>query len=137
VGLKTRGWLNSQYAQKKTDKKMQEVNKLKQKKVDNATRLKAVELIFDNTIIEKTQGKKLQDQPDALYQYKACLPLRKFITKTDEKRDAIKALIASYDFVDGKWISKTAVNGGLGTGGIQNDGNEHITKLARFQQRFI
>ena len=35
--------------------------------------------------------------------------LKKFITKADEKRDAIKALIASYSFVDGDWISKTAV----------------------------
>jgi hypothetical protein len=98
------------------------VNKAKQKKADNVTRLKAVELIFDNTIIEKTKGKKLQDQLDALYQSKAPLPLRKFITKADEKRDAIKALNASYSFVDGGWIPKTAVNGDLGTGGIQNDG---------------
>ena len=29
-----------------------------------------------------------------------------------------------YNFVDGEWISKTAVNGDLGTGGIQNDGDE-------------
>ena len=114
----------TEYAQKKTDEKMEEVNKLKQKKADTVTRLKAVELIFDNAIIEKTKGKKLQDQLDALYQSKAPLPLRKFITKADEKRDAIKALIASHNFVDGKWISKTAVNGDLGTGGIQNDGDE-------------
>jgi hypothetical protein len=45
-------------------------------------------------------------------------------TLSDEKRDAIKALIASHNFVDGKWSSKTAVNGELGTGGIQNDGDE-------------
>jgi len=52
-------------------------------------------LIFDQTIIEKTKGKKLQDQLGALYQAGAPLPLKKFITKADEKRDAIKALIAS------------------------------------------
>lgn len=55
---------------------MEEVNKLKQKKADTVTRLKAVELIFDNAIIEKIKGKKLQDQLDALYQSKAPLPLR-------------------------------------------------------------
>ena len=111
----------TEYAQKKTDETMEEVNKVKQKKADNVTRLAAVELIFDQTIIEKTKGKKLQDQLDALYQAGAPLPLKKFITKADEKRDAIKALIASYSFVDGNWISKTAVNDDLGTGGIQND----------------
>jgi hypothetical protein len=61
---------------RKTDEKMEEVNKLKQKKADTVTRLKAAELIFANAIIEKIKGKKLQDQLDALYQSKAPHPLR-------------------------------------------------------------
>jgi len=111
----------TEYALKQTDEKMEEVNKAKQKKADNVARLVAVELIFDKTIIEKTKGKKLQDQLDALYQAGAPLPLKKLITKADEKRNTIKALIDSHSLVDGDWVSKTAVNDDLGTGGIQND----------------
>jgi hypothetical protein len=75
----------------------------KKKKADNVIRLTAVTLILNKDVMGNTKGKKLQDQLDAFYQAGAPLPMRKDITKADQKRDALKVVIDIYNKNNGAW----------------------------------
>ena len=114
------------YAQKKTEKKMEGVRENAKKKADNLIRLDAVTLILDKDVMGNTKGKKLQDQLDAFYHAGAPLPMKKQITKADQKRDALKVVIDIYNNNNGTWPeAAVAADIGLEIGRIQNDGDLH------------
>ena len=75
----------------------------KKKKTDNAIRLTVVTLILDKDVMGNTKRKKLQDQLDAFYQAVAPLPVKKQITKADQKSDDLKVVINIYSNNNGAW----------------------------------
>lgn len=105
---------------------MEGVRENAKKKADNLIRLDAVTLILDKDVMGNTKGKKLQDQLDAFYHAGAPLPMKKQITKADQKRDALKVVIDIYNNNNGTWPeAAVAADIGLEIGRIQNDGDLH------------
>ena len=82
--------------------------------------------------MNNTKEKKLQDQQDAFYQAGALFPMKKHITKAEQKRDALKVII---DIYNNSWPETVVdVDTGFEIGRIQNDEDLQSDKL--FQGQF-